>query len=175
MVSVKVLFAVADDDTRKRLLDTLSDLIVSPRPDGERGPLAAGAQERAVQFARIEVAPDLALHIYVIRAQRGSEYLCRILARDIAAYALVVEPGKPEALEAARYVGGALRSACQAPHLLVLTQASPDGSTIVRQVGLPADTPVTNKDVSRWESVRDMMCDLLRVASAAVEHNRQPA
>ena len=162
MLSVKILLAIGDDEDRQDLVSTLSDVMVTSWPSALGGSSAA----RTIQFGRIEVAPDLALHIYVIRAQRAAEYLYAILARDIVGYALVANPASMESMSGVSHVASVLRNWCEVPCVVGATGDPSSPADVLGGLGVGGDARLLNVAPRDRESVKQLLGELLQQVEA---------
>jgi hypothetical protein len=170
MLSVKILLAVGDDDDRQDLVAALGDVMMVTGPQGPGSALAM----RTIQFGRIQAAPDLALHLYVIPAQRIAEYLCAILAQDISGYALVANTGRAEAMSGVCQVAAILRAKSSAPHIVGVCGDERAPASVLAWIGVAPDVPVVPVAPGNRESVKRLLCALLQQIADWVATQGEP-
>jgi signal recognition particle receptor subunit beta len=165
MVSVKILLGIGDDEDRQEIVSALGDVMVTSWPAALGGPSAT----RTIQFGRVEVGPDLSLHIYVIPAQRSAEYVCGILARDILGYALVANPARGESMLGVSHIAAILRNRSEAPFVVAVSRGLLSRADVLGGLGLSADTPLLEVTPRDRESVKQLLCELLQQVAARVQ------
>ncbi|MFQ6096934.1 MAG: hypothetical protein ACE5O2_04345 [Armatimonadota bacterium] len=143
---------------------SMGDIFVAP-------PLrAAGAPEdngpRPIQFARISVSDDLALHLYLIAGDRKFSFIWGVLARDMSAYVLLVNGETPQGIAAASQVLEVVASASRAPYVVAVTDEQRDlaahQSAVAQELGLPPQCPVLPCDCADRDSVKRVLYALLQ-------------
>jgi hypothetical protein len=162
MLSVKILLAVGDDEDRQDIVATLSDVMVTSWPSA----LGGSSAGRTIQFGRIEVGPELALHVYVIQAQRAAEYLYAILARDIVGYALVANPASRDAMSGVSHVAAVLRNWCEAPFVVGATGDPSSRADVLGGLGVSAEARLVTVAPRDRESVKQLLGELLQQVEA---------
>jgi len=169
MPSVKIMMVVTDGPSKAQATEALQPIMVtaddplSRRPDGggrERG-------DRPLDFGRLSVRPDLSLHVYVVAGDPRNDYICQILIRDMAAYALVLGPSAEDQASAASLLE-ILAKASDRPRLVATNwAATPEDQAGLRlALGLAPHEPVAGCNCADLGSIKVLLIALLEQVAA---------
>jgi uncharacterized protein len=122
----------------------------------------------ALDFGRIYIAPDQALHLYGTPGQPRFDFMWDILIQRAHAYIMLVDASKPHDLRSARSIIQYMNHRSQIPMLVGLTHTDCDGAwaaeDIVSALKLPSQdaTPLIEVNANHRSSVLEALILLVQ-------------
>ncbi|MFA9429178.1 ATP/GTP-binding protein [Egicoccus sp. AB-alg2] len=173
--SFKIVVTGPFDAGKTTLIRTISEIaVVSTERDvstydhGVVGQRHSGRTTVAMDFGRVSLADDLALHLFGTPGQERFEFMWQILAEGMLGFVLVVDASRPETIAEAREQHLYFRDLAEVPLVVAVNKLPRDRGTgaaltrIRRQLGLPDHVPVLAADARRREEVKAVLVALLR-------------
>jgi len=173
--SFKIVVTGPFDAGKTTLIRTISEIaVVSTERDvssydrGVEGRRHSGRTTVAMDFGRVALTDDLALHLFGTPGQERFEFMWDILAEGMLGFVLVVDASRPETIADARDQHLHFRGLAEVPLVVAvnkLARGSGTGAALTRvrhQLGLPDHVPVVAADARRREEVKAVLVALLR-------------
>jgi hypothetical protein len=117
-----------------------------------------------VSFGRVDVREGLSLYLFIADGGWRREYVCQVLASQVAGYCLIVGP-EPGDLTLGRDLLALLRATTDGPGIVAATDAQ-DPEATRAALALPLDLPLARVDCGRGPSADDLVCGLLEHLAA---------
>jgi hypothetical protein len=157
------------------LADSMGDLFVASPLRGAGS--VEDAMPRPIQFARITVGYDLALHLYLIAGDRKFSFIWGVLARDMAGYILLVNGQTRDGLAAARQTHLIVSRACRAPYVVAVTDEERDvaahQSAVAQALNLGPSCQILPCNCADRASMKRVLNALLREMMQTMERAPQ--
>ncbi|MFA9445661.1 ATP/GTP-binding protein [Egicoccus sp. AB-alg6-2] len=176
--SFKVLVTGPFDAGKTTLIETISEVqVVSTErdvSDWASDTVAGGNSGRttvAMDYGRIAIDRDLALHLFGTPGQERFEFMWDILAEGMLGFVLVVDARRPETLVEARGQQVHFAGLADVPLVVAVNKLGPnsDTATVLDRVrgylDVPAEVAVLATDVRDREDVKRVLLALLHAVA----------
>ena len=160
------------------LIGSLSEIPVlsTERPVSDNdvdGPAAKRATTVAMDFGRLSVGDDLALHLFGTPGQRRFDFMWEILADGMLGFVVLVDGANEDSITETEQILSFFTDAAQVPYVVAVTKidAGEDGATdrAREQLGIPEHVRVVACDARDRESVKVVIIELLQTVLEGIE------
>lgn len=181
MAVVKILIAGAEGSGKRELVKSISDVITVPSPMGasRSGRANRARTHHAIEFGQIDIDASLAVQLYVLPADRQSDFMWQILGQDAAGFVVLASAEGIADLDETRHMLSVL-ARTGIPFVVGVNGSDVGEEAIIRRVrqGLQVGPEVAVRpcDCTERASVKALLCDLFRSIGATLARRAdQPA
>jgi uncharacterized protein len=174
--SAKLVVTGPFDAGKTTFIRTISQMtVLSTERDVSTGASTPDSRTTvAMDFGRITVDSDLALHLYGTPGQQRFEFMWDILAEGMLGFVLIADAARPESLAEARRIRQHFVDIADVPSVVVINKADgQDPGTLLEEtrtgLGLPSRVPILVADVRERDDVK---AALLTFLNAVLDHLR---
>ena len=175
MAVVKILIAGAEGSGKHELVESISDVITDSSPMGssrfDRSRRARA--HHALEFGQIDVDDSIALQLYVLPADRQSDFMWQILSQDAVGFVVLASADSIGALDDTRHMLAVLARSSML-FVVGVNGAELNNEAITQEVReclqVGPDVAIRPCDCTDRESVKALLCELFRSLAAAIGH-----
>ena len=170
---VKVLIAGAEGSGKRELVESISDVITDSSPMGASrfGRGGRARTHHALEFGQIDVDASVAVQLYVLPADRQSDFMWQILGQDAVGFVVLASADSIADLDDTRHMLSVL-SRTPIPFVVGVNGAEAGNPAIIAQAraGLQVgpEVVVRSCDCTDRESVKALLCELFRCIAASL-------
>jgi uncharacterized protein len=163
--NLKVVVTGPFDAGKTSFIRTISEITVLSTERPVSGDVAGGTTTVAMDFGRVTLGVDLALHLFGTPGQERFEFMWDILAEGMLGFVVMVDAGQPGGPDEARRIHGAFAGFGDVPHVIAVNKVQGDPVAAVAAVRsrleVPDEVPVLVCDARDREDVKRALVSLL--------------
>ncbi len=165
MQTVSVVVTGAEGSGKTAFVRTISEIGLLST---DRRPIGAGASSPdriPVDFGRVALAPDLVLHLFAVPALHSFDFLWWIHSGERVGWVILVDSTRPETFREAFKIADFRKSFRDCPYVIVANKQDVENAWGAEELRLalrlPTDIPVLPCVATEWESVKNVLLELL--------------
>jgi uncharacterized protein len=163
--TLKVVITGPFDAGKTTFIRTISEITVLSTERAVSGDTAGATTTVAMDFGRVTLGADLALHLFGTPGQERFEFMWDILAEGMLGFIVLVDATQPADSEQARRIHEAFTGLNDVPHVIAVNKVGPDAASSLAEVrarlDVPAEIPVVACDARDREEVKRTLVSLL--------------
>lgn len=164
--TLKVVVTGPFDAGKTTFIRTISEITVLSTERPVSGDEEGGTTTVAMDFGRISLGPDLALHLFGTPGQERFEFMWDILAEGMLGFVVMVDARPPAGPDEAARIHAAFSSFGDVPHVIAVNKIDGDVEAALADVrarlAVPGDVPVLACDARDREDVKGALVGLLK-------------
>jgi uncharacterized protein len=181
--TLKVVVTGPFDAGKTTFIRSISEVAVLSTERPVSGDVAGSTTTVAMDFGRITVGQDLALHLFGTPGQERFEFMWDILAEGMLGFVVMVDATRAQSAAEARRIRSTFTLFADVPHVIAVTKAGDDRDAatgdIRARLAVPEAVPVVACDARDRDEVKRVLVTLLervrdhvRDAAAPVDERR---